>query len=151
MSDAEDFYHAKFEQLVVSLASEVIPDEADAALEPDPNRLGEVRVKFVSRLVPSRTAGLLLDNYWLEAVFFVDPPVSILRLDDFQLDDEYTTSQVRDLLHVIRAYLVGEGSVETRRTFFGRRRTQIRFQMDGREWLAREPLLGRRSHVPRGS
>lgn len=127
----------RFEQLLLRLSAEVIGETADFELDPNDNTPAEARVRFTSRLVPGRTAGIRLDSAWLEAFFFIEPHVSILKLDDFGEDEDYTCAQARELLSVIGAFLRGEGAIESRRTVLGRRRPQIRFDVNGREWLAR--------------
>lgn len=78
-----------------------------------------------------------LDDAWLEAAFFQEPTLSIVRIDDYADDDEYAAERLRELMRVVRAYMRGEGTDESRRTILGRRRHQLRFEVDGREWLAR--------------
>lgn len=128
-----------FERLLLRLADEVVGRSADYVLDPDPHgkRPHEARVRFSSRAVPERSVGVRLDEDWLEACFFIEPNVSILDLDDFGADDVYTTEHVLELLAPVESFLQGEGSFETRRNLLGTRRPQIRFNVNGREWLAR--------------
>jgi hypothetical protein len=127
----------QFEQLLLRLSAEVIGETADYKLDPHHKRPGEARVRYTSRVVPGRSAGVRLDAAWLEAFFFIEPNVSILKIDDFGDDEAYTAGKVLELVSVVHAYLQGEGSLETRRSFLRRRRAQIRFNLNGREWLAR--------------
>lgn len=123
--------------MLLRVSREVIGDDGDFILEPRDSRPGRARIRFSSRADPDRAAGLTLDAEWLEVFFFTEPALSILRMDDYASDDEYVTEQVRDLVLVVHAYLRGEGSLESRRTILGRRRSQLRFHVGGREWLAR--------------
>jgi hypothetical protein len=127
----------QFEQLLLRLSIEVIGEAADYSLDPSDKHPHEARVTFTSRVAPGREVGVRLDSAWLEAFFFIDPNVSILKIDDFGDDEDYTAGTVREVLAVVDAYLQGEGSIESRRTLLGRRRPQIRFEVNGREWLAR--------------
>lgn len=126
----------RFERLLLRVSDEMLGETADYGLDPSDRHPSEARVRFTSRLVPDRSAGVRLDAAWLEAFFFIDPNVSILNLDDFRSDEDYTVGQVRELLSVVHAFLRGDGSFESRRTIFGRRRPQIRFDVNGREWFA---------------
>jgi hypothetical protein len=131
----------RYEQLLLRVAAETVGSDGEVFPEPRDDRKGETRVRFTSRLAPERTAGLVLTPAWLQAFFFLEPNVSIVRLDDYSLDDgsdeAYTTERVRDLMLVIHAWLRGEGSIESRRTLLGRRRPQLRIKAGGGEWLAR--------------
>jgi hypothetical protein len=126
-----------FEQALLRLSREVLGDVADYGLDPSPMHPSEARVRYVSKFGSGRSAGVRLDSAWLEACFFIESNVSILELDAFADDESYTDAKVRELLSVVRAFLGGKGSVESRRTMFGRRRPQLRISVNGREWVAR--------------
>ncbi len=126
-----------YEQLMLRVSAEVLGENGEFLLDPHDSQPGMARIRFTSRTHPDRAAGLTLDPEWLEAFFFLEPNLSIREMDDFSGDDEYATDHLRELVQVVHAYLRGEGSLESRRTVLGRRRPQMRFQVDGREWLAR--------------
>jgi hypothetical protein len=130
-------YREHFEQLLLRVSAEVIGEDGEFFLDALDSRPSEARIRFTSRSDSDRTAGLRLDTAWLEAFFFLGPNLSILMLDDYADDDEYATERLREVVQVVHAYLRGEGSLESRRTVLGGRRPQMRFQVGGREWLAR--------------
>ena len=123
------------EQILLRVSREVIKDSADYVVDPPATGTTEARIRFVGRVNPDRCAGLILDAEWLEAVFFLSRNVSILKLDAYD-NDEFATVQARQLLTVVDAFLRGEGSIETRRTFSGRRRPVLRLHVDGQAWVA---------------
>lgn len=133
-----------FEQLLLRVSAEVIGETADYRLDPYDERPTKARVRFTSRLVPDRSAGVTLDSAWLEAFFFIEPNVSIPSMDDYDADEDCTVGKVHELVSVVHAFLQGEGSIESRRTVLGRRRPQIRFTVNGREWLAKTALFARK-------
>lgn len=118
-----DQQRGHFERLILRVSTEVIGEDGDCVLEPLDSRPSEARIRLTSRAVPDRSAGLTLDAEWLQAFFFLEPHLSILKMDDYVHDDQYVVDEVRELVHVIHAYLRGEGSLEPRRTILGRRRS----------------------------
>lgn len=135
--DASD-RRERYERLLTTVAAEIVGDSAEVVVEPPYGRF-EARVRFTSRRPPERTAVINMSIEWLEAVFVMEPNVGIPMIDDFSVDDDdgekYTTDRVRELVAVVHAYVRGEGSIEWRRTLFGKRRPRLRIRAGGREWV----------------
>lgn len=124
-----------YERILLGVAQETIGDAADVVTS-KPAKDFLARIEAISRSHPDRVAFMNMHTEWLEAVFAMDPNLAVFILDDFT-DAAYTADQIQVLAQVVHAYLRGEGSVESRRTILGRRRPQLRIQVNGREWLAR--------------
>ncbi|MFC7502830.1 hypothetical protein [Nocardioides sp. GCM10030258] len=124
-----------YERLMLRVATETIGSDADV-ISGAPAKDFLARIEFTSRDQSDRAAVMNMHTEWLEAVFVLNPNLGVFMLDDFT-DADYAAAQVRVMAEVVHAYLRGEGSMETRRSFLFRRRPQLRLDVNDREWLAR--------------
>lgn len=124
-----------YERLLLRVVTETVEDVAEVVTA-TPASDFLARISLTSRGRPERSAVMNLHTEWLEAVFVMDPNLGVFMLDDYT-DESYTADQIRLLAEVVHAFLRGEGSLETRRTFLGRHRPQLRIEVKDREWLAR--------------
>lgn len=124
-----------YERLMLRVATETIRSDGRVnGAAPAKDALA--RIEFTSSDRPDRAAVMNMHTEWLEAVFVLNPNLGVLMLDDFT-DADYAAGQVRVLAEVVHAYLRGDGSMETRRSFLLRRKPQFRLEVNNRQWLAR--------------
>lgn len=124
-----------YERLMLRVATETIGTDGHV-ISAAPARDFLARIEFTSRDQPDRAAVMNMHTEWLEAVYVLDPKLGVFMMDDFT-DADFAADQIRVMSEVVHAYLRGEGSMETRRSFLFRRRPQLRLDVNDREWLAR--------------
>ena len=125
---------------LVALAGEILGSVATAHLE-EPHAGFALRLVMNSRSDAPRRATVNMHSEWAEVVFETDPRLGVLRLDDFEKPDAHAMTVLRDLLLAAREYLTGGGTLTTRRTVLGRRRTTLTLESGTSKWQAHEPLF----------